>query len=92
MIRKLDEAFLSHFRGEEIDKVTFFEQWKSSNGASRRQIAALTLFRSIVILQLIKCLHVLLCSPPVLRLGVSALYQHPAGIYNDAKKEEEALL
>lgn len=72
------------FWGEKIDKLTFCELWKSPNGASQRQIA---LFISIVILQLITFLHVLLCPPPVPWMEISALYQHPAEIYNDAKKE-----
>lgn len=56
MIIKLDEAFLGHFVGAEIDKLTFCELWWSSSGASRRQIATLTLFISVVISQLIKFL------------------------------------
>lgn len=92
MIIKVNEVILGHFGGEEIDNLTFFELWKSPNGASQRQIATLTLFISIVILQLITSLHVLLCPPPVPWMEISAQYQHPAEIYNDAKKEREAFL
>lgn len=84
---KVDEVILGNFGGEKIDKLTFCELWKSPNGASQRQIATLTFFISIVILQLITFLHVLLCPPPVPWMEISALYQHPAEIYNDAKKE-----